>query len=129
MTDSAPAVVEPAGNSGVGIATFAIGLVACLGQLVPVAGFLVLFLSRQYSPSQPTQTWLDISTFTSLCSCLSPGLAVFGIGLGIASLVQRGRSKKFGTIGLVLNGTVFILHFLSSLLLPVIARLLCQCPG
>jgi hypothetical protein len=128
-TPSTPVKIEHPGHSGLGIATFVIGIMACLGQLVPVIGLAVSFLALKYHSSQQMQTALDISGFSSLSSCVSPALAVFGIGFGIASLVQHGSSKKLGVIGLILNGAVFILLILSSLLLPVIARLLCKCPG
>ncbi len=43
--------------------------------------------------------------------CCSPGYSLLGIGLGIASVVQKTEKKTLGIIGLVINGLIFITLF------------------
>jgi uncharacterized membrane protein (Fun14 family) len=63
-----------------------------------------LNVSQQYTP-------IDM-----ILSCVAGLTTLVGLGLGIASVVQKNAKKVFGIIGLVLNG-LFLLGYCGIILI------------
>lgn len=98
-------------QSGIGIASFAIGLLALL---IFCLGFVVAFgYGISVGMNNPTNPQVDqgsplIVISSLLMTCGAPLFNLVGIGLGIGALVQNTHKKTLGIVGLVLNGLVLL---------------------
>jgi hypothetical protein len=94
-----PQIAEPpaSGHSPLGIVSFVIGLLATF--LLCAALGLSMYTNSASLAYQTHQTVLQVVGFMALCS---GGVGFIGLVLGIVSVVQKGKNKLFGIIGLVL---------------------------
>lgn len=98
-------------NSGLGIASFIISLVAGVGLLIVfgVAGVA----EAQPSGLDEESLMAGVLGLLMLLAALSQ---VVALGLGIAGLVHAGRSKLFGVLGTVFASTALLGSLLLILL-------------
>lgn len=118
-------------QSGLGIASFVIGLVSVIAivvAIVTVTSALMNLVSPDMAIDQ--QTIMEMSeaagpiVTAGLFILLSLALSLVGLILGIIGLFARYRRKAFGIIGVVLNAFVLIGFFgmlVLSLLMPGMA--------
>lgn len=97
-------------QSGIGIASFAIGLLALL---IFCGGFAVAFgygfTVGMNNPSNPqVDQGSPLVIVSSLLICGAPLFNLVGVGLGIGALLQNTHKKTLGIVGLVLNGLVLL---------------------
>jgi hypothetical protein len=91
-------------HSGLGIASFALSLVMGL-SLFAMIGFATYMAAQnpeQFDEESPAAIVLGLGIMGAL------GLAVIGLGLGIAGVAQSDRNKLFAILGLVFNGLVVL---------------------
>ena len=88
-------------HSGVGIASFVIGIVSVLGVCVTFG----LSFYAQSASSQTSSSMTSTVGFLGICSMV---ISLVGVGLGIAGVVQKVQSKVFPIIGLVLSALVLL---------------------
>lgn len=89
-------------SSRLGIASFSLGISAIFFGLL---AFFAPSMFEEYSV-----LWDDVPCIGLISAIL---MAIVGLGLGIAAVVQRGRSKTFGILGIVF--TVLVLLSLGCL--------------
>jgi hypothetical protein len=89
-------------HSGMGIASFLLGLLAVIGVL----GMFVLIVTMENRRFLGRQD--DLEAMTGLAACGSGLGALVGLGLGIGGVCQSRRRKVFGVIGLCLNGILLL---------------------
>ena len=88
-------------HSGVGIASFVIGIVSMLGVCLTFG----LSFYAQSAGSQTSSSMTSAVGFLGICSMV---ISLIGVGLGIAGVVQKVQSKVFPIIGLVLSALVLL---------------------
>ena len=100
---------QPAGpptNSGIGVASFIISLIAA-------ASLLVLIVIAAMMAAEAPGGELDENSPQVVglgCAMLiGGGLALVGVILGIVGLNQQGRKKVFPALGLIINGGMILL--------------------
>ncbi|MCI0458538.1 MAG: Zn-ribbon domain-containing protein [Gemmataceae bacterium] len=104
----------PRGNSGVGVASFLIGLIVAV---IDVLLFLFLFLvGGSGSNLQGRDT---VRQLAFLFNCIGLMAAFIGLGLGAAGLFQEYRRRTLAVVGVILNGLVILL--VTGALLAVVA--------
>lgn len=86
-------------HSWVGISSFVVGLLALSAIMVPLVSLARIVLFHQINGI----TYDDVIDWPSLLAVASPGLACFGLGLGISGIAQTHSKRIFGTIGIILN--------------------------
>ena len=93
----------PRKQSGVGVASFIVGLLVVLGLAALFIGMVVVMV-------QSGRRNLDESTTTMIGGAFMVGafISLIGLGLGIGCLYDRQRKKVLGIIGLILNATVVV---------------------
>lgn len=118
MLASPPPVPEPVEppvvqkQSKLGIAAFVLALLAllmfCIGFIISVGyGFSLAANNPYYNPSMIDQSSPAILIASGLFCC-SPILSLVGVGLGIASVVQKTDKKTLGIVGLVINALIVL---------------------
>lgn len=102
-------------HSGMGVASFTLSMVAGLG-------LLVIFAIAGVAESRPggLDEASPLATAIGLLALLAALANLVALGLGIAALVQAGRSKIFATLGTVFASTTL----LGSLVLVLLGTLL-----
>ncbi len=99
-------------QSKLGLASFIIGLVAfllvCIGFIIAFSYGISLAANNPLTDPSMIDTSSPAILIASVMMCCSPGLSLLGIGLGIASVVQKTDKKTLGIIGLVINGLILI---------------------
>ena len=88
-------------HSGVGIASFVIGILSALGVCLTFG----LSFYAQSASSQTSSSITSAVGFLGMCSMV---ISLVGVGLGIAGVVQKVQSKVFPIIGLVLSALVLL---------------------
>jgi len=83
-------------HSRLGIASFVLAIVAVSVMCVD---FIIVAAMGGVNPTNLTFNPID----TAL-SCTAGLVAMVGLGLGIAAVVQKNEKKVFGVLGLVFNG-------------------------
>ncbi|GEM_PF-1262671 len=106
----APPVVQK--QSKLGIAAFVFALLAllmfCIGFVISFGyGFSLAANNPYYNPSMIDQS-SPVILIASGLFCCSPILSLVGVGLGIASVVQKTDKKTLGIISLVINGLIIL---------------------
>ncbi|WP_020615987.1 hypothetical protein [Paenibacillus daejeonensis] len=105
----------PTKQSGLGIASFVIGLLSILG----IIGVVVLSMTAAYSIFESLPTDGSVPDPETIAQASGSGvmllgilllftvlLSVVGLILGIIGLFIKNRRKVFGIIGVVLNGVI-----------------------
>lgn len=88
-------------HSGWGIASFAVGIAACLVEFsVVVAGHVIETTNPNFVVNSP------LGVFLALCVGLAIVLAFAGMGLGVAGMYQKRRKNIFAVLGMILSGLV-----------------------
>jgi len=116
-----PSPLAPPPNSGrqskVGVASLILGIISllffCIGFVIAFGYGISIGIDDPLAQIDPTS---NIILIASGIMCLSPLISLAGIGLGIASVLQKTDKKTIGIIGLVLNGLIFITYCGLSLL-------------
>ncbi len=110
-----PPVVEPAQQkqSKLGVIGFILSILAvvmfCIGFLIAFGYGATIAVQNPYAdPAGLIDTSSPLLLLTSGLFCCSPGLSLVGVGLGIASVVQKTEKKVFGILGLVINGMILV---------------------
>jgi hypothetical protein len=95
-TPPAPAGPIMAGHSRLGIASFALAILAIMVICVDI----IVALAVKTNPTVLSgYNIIDVAL-----TCSADVLTLVGLGLGIAAVVQKKDLKIFGTLGLILNG-------------------------
>ncbi|KGI77524.1 hypothetical protein [Oleiagrimonas soli] len=97
---------EPRSQSGLGIASFVLGLLDML--LLIVMFFMAVAINVNnggVSPGEDDPQTIMLGLFVILIGIF----ALVGLGLGIAATVQTARRRALGITGLCLNGAVCLL--------------------
>lgn len=104
-------------HSGLGIASFVIAILAGLTEIgIIVAASMMAADNRGELDEQSPQLMAMAVGF-----CGGVIIALVGIGLGIAGLVQSDRRKLFAILGLILN-SVIVLGIAGLTVLALIAK-------
>jgi hypothetical protein len=101
---------EPQRHSGLGVASFIIGLVVILLDVLAI--FLVIIVaageaSRPWSPGRRDAAEA-MAVLTGIIFCGGAVAALVGLGLGFGSLFQEDRKKGLGIAGVILNSLVLL---------------------
>lgn len=98
-----PSSPETLKQSGLGIASFAIGLAAGVLEFLCIVGAGALEVSTPggIDKNSPVVVMIGLAILAGF------PVALFGIGLGIAGLFQR-RKKVFSVLGIVMNILVIL---------------------
>ncbi len=104
----------PRGNSGVGVASFLIGLIVAVIDLL-----LFLFLFLVGGSGTSLQGRETVRQMGFLFNCIGLLAAFIGLGLGAAGLFQEHRRRTLAVVGVVLNGLVILV--VTGALLVVVA--------
>ncbi len=92
-----------AGHSGLGIASFIIGLV------VVVLCLLVVILAAALSASRPSHETADaMALMAGVAICGGLAASLVGLGLGVGGVFQEDRNRTLAVVGLALNGLVLL---------------------
>jgi hypothetical protein len=99
-----PYAPAPPKHSGLGIASFAMSIVSgvMLFAMIAVATYFAAQNPEQFNEESPQAIIVGLGIFAGM------GLAVIGLGLGIAGLAQSNRIKLFAILGLIFNAVVFL---------------------
>jgi hypothetical protein len=91
-------------HSGLGIASLVIAVLAGVGLLAlfTIAGIMAEEAGGDLDENSPKVMLLGVFAIGGL------GLALLGAALGLAGVLQKGRKKLFGTLGLVINALVLL---------------------
>jgi len=90
--------------SRLGLSSF---FIATIISLI-VIGYLAVVLRMQNNPSAVQ----SFAASDPVMTCLMPIMALAGLGLGIAAIVQKQKNRLFGFVGLIVN-SLFILGIFS----------------
>jgi hypothetical protein len=90
-------------HSGLGIASFVIGLVVVVIVLLMVLLIGVLAANRANRNTADT-----MAAMTGLSICGGALASLVGLGLGMAGVIQEDRNRTFAVIGLILNGLIIL---------------------
>ena len=107
-TQQAATTEVPRRHSGVGIASFVMGLV----NVVLFLGMMVFAIALGASSGGHVDEHAASTIMLGLFAILIALICLIGTGLGIAGVVQKIRRRVFGVIGLCLNGGVLLLIIL-----------------
>jgi hypothetical protein len=105
FTDKPISYAPPAPKqSGLGIASFALSLLAGveLFACVGLATYFAASLQGEFDEESPQAIMVGLGIMGGL------GLAVIGLGLGLAGAVQSNRNKIFAILGLIFNTLLFV---------------------
>jgi hypothetical protein len=99
-------------HSGLGIASFLVGLLAGVGEMAVVgwAGYTGVTHRGTITPDSPTAILLGLAMLAGL------GLALLGGMLGVGGLFQANRKRVFAVLGMALNALV-VLAFLGLMVI------------
>ncbi len=91
-------------HSGLGIASFVMSLFCgiVMFALIGVATYLAASMQDEFTDESPQAIMVGLGIIGGL------GLAVIGLGLGIAGVVQPNRNKLFAILGLIFNFLVLV---------------------
>jgi hypothetical protein len=90
-------------HSGLGIASFIIGLVVVVIVLLMILLVGVLSTSRTNRNTAET-----MGMMTGLLVCGGAVASLVGLGLGLGGVFQENRNRVFAIIGLILNGLIIL---------------------
>ena len=90
-------------HSGLGIASFIIGLV-----VVVIILLMVLLIGVLASNRANRNTAETMGVMTGLFVCGGALASLVGLGLGMAGVFQEDRNRTFAVIGLILNGLIIL---------------------
>jgi hypothetical protein len=107
----------PRGNSGVGVASFLIGLIVAVVDVL-----LLLFTFLVAGGGSSPQGREAAGQLAFLFNCIGLVAAFIGLGLGAAGLFQEYRRRTLAVVGVVLNGLVILLVTGALLLVVAIRR-------
>ena len=100
-------------HSGMGIASFVIGLISVL-SIVGVLG-LAVAMNVANGGVAPDDTAPQV-VMLGLLMILAGMICLVGLGLGIAAAMQKNRRRALGVIGICLNGPVALIFLLVIIL-------------
>jgi mannose/fructose/N-acetylgalactosamine-specific phosphotransferase system component IIC len=109
-----PSSYEKGGHSGFGIASF---VIACLAGMFELAVIVYAGLLQTTTPGGMDENSPQVIVI-GLAAIGGMALDLLAIGLGVAGLFQRGRSKTFAVLGVVL-GTVILLGMIGLIVLGI----------
>jgi hypothetical protein len=90
-------------HSGLGIASFVIGLV-----VVVIILLMILLIGVLVSNRANRNTADTMAAMTGLFICGGALASLVGLGLGMAGVFQEDRNRTFAVIGLILNGLIIL---------------------
>jgi hypothetical protein len=91
-------------HSGLGIASFLVAIISGF-SLLTMIGFAAYFAAQnpaKFDDESAPAIILGLGIIAGM------GLAVIGLGLGIAGVAQSNRNRLFAILGLVFNAVVFL---------------------
>ncbi len=91
-------------HSGVGIASFLIGLIVIVIDLL-----LVLLLVVLATGGAGYREGRTVGTLAGVFNCIGVLACLAGLGLGVAGLFQEDRNRTFAVLGVILNGLVILI--------------------
>jgi len=90
-------------HSGLGIASFIIGLVVVVIVLLMILLIAVLASNRANRNTAET-----MGVMTGIFVCVGALASLVGLGLGMGGVFQEDRNRTFAVIGLILNGLIIL---------------------
>jgi mannose/fructose/N-acetylgalactosamine-specific phosphotransferase system component IIC len=99
-----PQASPPPKHSGLGIGSFIMAILSGIEifVMIAVATYFAAQNPDQFNEESPQAIIVGLGIFAGM------GLAVIGLGLGIAGLAQPNRIKLFAILGLVFNVLLFV---------------------
>ena len=91
-------------HSGLGIASFAIGILAGLALFIALGVVAVLYNQSPGGLDEKSPTAI-LAGLLIIGLCL---VHLLGVGLGIGGLAQKDRRKVFSVLGLAINGVALL---------------------
>lgn len=92
------------GHSGLGIASFVIGLIAVVLDFILIAAAVISARARPIGRREEE----SLAVLLGLMACGGVVAGIVGFCLGIAGLCQADRRKVFAILGVVFNGLVVL---------------------
>jgi hypothetical protein len=90
-------------HSGLGIASFIIGLIVIVLTLLVVLLSVVVQANRAHRSTADAMLGISL-----LFGCVGLLASVVGLGLGVAGVFQEDRNRTFAVVGIILNGLVIL---------------------